>query len=160
MGIFLYMNKIQLTKEGLENLKKELQELIDVKRPAMLDRLAKARAMGDLRENSEYTAAREEQGMIEGRILELEQLIGNSVVVQISAATNAVQIGAKVTVDTPNGNDTFHIVGEFEADPMNKKLSTTSPIGKALIGKKIGESVEVEVPAGKLVYKIVDIKHA
>ena len=153
------MNKIQLTKEGLENLKSELKELIDVKRPAMLDRLAKARAMGDLRENSEYTAAREEQGMIEGRILELEQLIANAEVVQVTGSSNSVQIGASVIVDTPNGQDTFHIVGEFEADPMNKKLSTTSPIGKALMGKQVGESVEVEVPAGKLVYKIVNIKH-
>lgn len=126
----------------------------------MLDRLAKARAMGDLRENSEYTAAREEQGMIEGRILELEQLIANSEVMKVSGSSNTVQIGAAVTVETPNGKDTFHIVGEFEADPMNKKLSTTSPIGKALVGKEVGESVEIEVPAGKLIYKIVDIKHA
>ncbi len=158
-GFFLSMKKIQVTQEGFENLQKELKELVDFKRPAVLDRLAKARAMGDLRENSEYSASKEEQGFIEGRIMELEQLLKNVEIVTASGQAGTIEIGTAVVVDTPNGTDTFYIVGEFEADPMNKKLSQTSPIGKALIGKKVGDTVEVEVPAGKLTYKIIEVKH-
>lgn len=153
------MKKIQVTQEGFENLQKELKELVEVKRPAVLDRLAKARAMGDLRENSEYSASKEDQGFIEGRIMELEQLLKNVEVVTASGDAGTIQIGTAVVVDTPNGKDTFYIVGEFEADPMNKKLSQTSPIGKALIGKKVGDTVEVEVPAGKLTYRIIEVTH-
>jgi transcription elongation factor GreA len=153
------MKKIQVTQEGFENLQKELKELVEVKRPAVLDRLAKARAMGDLRENSEYSASKEDQGFIEGRIMELEQLLKNIEIVKASGDAGTIQIGTAVVVDTPNGKDTFYIVGEFEADPMNKRLSQTSPIGKALIGKKVGDTVDVEVPAGKLTYKIIEVNH-
>lgn len=151
------MKKIQLTQEGFDSLKAELKELIDVKKPALLDRLAKARAMGDLRENSEYTAAKEDQGVIEGRIRELEELIKRAEIIQADTSNKSIQIGTSVIVETNGQQDTYHIVGEFEADPMNKKLSQTSPIGKALIGKNIGDQVEVDVPVGKLIFKIIDI---
>ncbi|MFW5704145.1 MAG: transcription elongation factor GreA [Patescibacteria group bacterium] len=153
------MKKVQMTQEGYDNLLKELTELKDVKKPAVLDRLAKARAMGDLRENSEYQAAREDQGFIEGRILELEELIKNAMVATNDDDPNTVQIGSKVTVKTPQGDVTYHIVGEFEADPMNKKLSQSSPIGKALVGKKLKDDVTVEVPAGKMTYTILKIEN-
>jgi transcription elongation factor GreA len=153
------MKKVQVTQEGFENLRKELKELIEVKRPAVFERLAKARAMGDLRENSEYSASKEEQAFVEGRIMELEQLLKKVEIIKASDETGTIQIGTAVVVDTAHKKDTFYIVGEFEADPINKKLSQTSPIGKALIGKKVGDTVEVEVPAGKLTYKILEVKH-
>lgn len=151
------MKKIQLTQEGYEGLKAELKELIEVKKPALLVRLAKARAMGDLRENSEYTAAKEDQGVIEGRIRELEELIKRAEIITNDASDNSIQIGTSVIVEINGQKETYHIVGEFEADPMNKKLSQTSPIGKALIGKNVGDKVEVDVPVGKLKYTILEI---
>ncbi len=154
------MQQIQLTQEGLDKLKAELDELVMTKKPAMLDRLARARAMGDLRENSEYQAAREEQGFIEGRIRELEELIKRAVVVSQTADPDAIQVGSVVSVKTPNGKDTFTIVGEFEADPMNKKLSSGSPIGKALMGKKAGDTVEITVPAGTMLYEVLTVKNS
>lgn len=153
------MTQVQLTQEGLNKLKAELDELIMTKKPAMLERLARARAMGDLRENSEYQAAREEQGFIEGRIRELEDLIKNAKVIVKSADPNTVQLGSTVVVETPTGTTTFEIVGEFEADPMNKKLSPGSPIGKALVGRKAGDSVEVNVPAGTVTYTIREVNN-
>ncbi|MCX7996440.1 MAG: transcription elongation factor GreA [Patescibacteria group bacterium] len=152
------MNKVQLTQEGFDQLQKELNELKNVIRPVLLERLAAARAMGDLRENSEYSAAKEEQGLIEGRILELEQLIANAEVITTTGKSNRVQIGCDVEVEVNGKIESYSIVGEFEADPMNKKLSPTSPIGKALMGKKIGDTVEVEVPIGKMVFKIVKVR--
>lgn len=150
--------KVQITKEGYENLKKELADLVDRQRPANIARLQHARSMGDLRENSEYSASKEEQGLIEGRIFELEQLIENSDVINVEDIGNAVTLGCEVDVDVDGKKDTYYIVGEYEADPMNKKLSQSSPIGKALLGKKIGETVHIDVPVGKMAFKIVNIK--
>ena len=151
------MGKTQLTKTGFENLKKELEELKNVKRKNAVERLAKARAMGDLSENSEYNAAKEELAFIEGRIQEIEELLKNAQVIE-NFQKELVNIGNKVVVEINGKIDQFEIVGEFEADPLNKKLSYTSPIGQALLGKKIGDQVEVEVPAGKIKYKIVEIE--
>lgn len=158
LGKFFFMKKIQLTKEGLKKIKKELDQLKTNKRPLAVERLKKARAMGDLSENSEYTAAKEDLAFVEGRIQELEQIINSAEVVTNHQNTNEVSLGNKVTVELNGNRDEFYIVGEFEADPLNKKLSHTSPIGNSLIGRKIGESVEVNVPAGKMIYKIIDIK--
>ena len=155
---FLFMKKVQLTQEGYENLQKELKNLIEVKKPQAVDRLSKARAMGDLSENSEYTAAKEDLSFVEGRIQEVEEIIKTAEVVTNRNGNHVVDVGVAVTVEADGKRDEFHIVGEFEADPMNKKLSNTSPIGKALIGKKVGDLVEVEIPAGKIVYKILEIK--
>lgn len=152
------MKKFQFTKEGYEQLVKELEELKSVKRPASVDRLQKARAMGDLSENSEYHAAKEDMAFFEGRIREIEELMKNAEVVE-STSNNGIQLGAEIVVERDGKEETYSIVGEFEADPMQKKLSATSPIGSALLGKKKGDTVEVEVPAGKLKYKILKIKH-
>lgn len=151
------MNKIQFTKDGFKQLQIELDDLQKVRRPAAVDRLAKARAMGDLSENSEYTAAKEDLAFIEGRVQEIEELIKNAEIINVNAQ-DGISIGVEVTVEKDGKEETYSIVGEFEADPMLKKLSATSPIGKALIGKKEGDMVEVEVPAGKLKYKILKIK--
>ncbi|MEI6533052.1 MAG: transcription elongation factor GreA [Candidatus Roizmanbacteria bacterium] len=152
------MKKVQFTQEGFEQIKIELNELITIKRPYTIDRLSKARAMGDLSENSEYTASKEDLAMLEGRIKELENVIKNAEIITASANNNIIGIGSKVIVQTDNINDEFMIVGEFEADPSKKKLSHTSPIGKALLGKKIGDAITIEVPIGKLEYRILDIK--
>jgi transcription elongation factor GreA len=150
--------KIKLTKEGLQALKDELHELKTVKLPSILERLKRARAMGDLRENSEYSASKEDQAMADGRIFELEMLIKNSEIIDVASDSNIVHLGCSVDVERDGTKETYYIVGEYEADPMNKKLSEISPIGKALIGKKVGEEVEVAVPVGKMIFKIVDIK--
>lgn len=152
------MKTVQLTQEGFDNIQKELNELITIKRNEAVERLQKARAMGDLRENSEYTAAKEDLSFIEGRIQELEMLIENAEIMTAATSGNGIQIGCSVIIEKDGKHEEYAIVGEFEANPIERKLSTTSPIGKALQGKKVGETVTVEVPAGKLIYKIVEIK--
>ncbi len=152
------MKNTQLTQEGFQNLERELEELKKTKRPAAVDRLAKARSMGDLSENSEYVAAKEELSFIDGRILEIEEILKTAAVVDIKTNNHIVSIGNKVVIQVNGTQEEYIIVGEFEADPMNKKLSASSPIAKALLGKKINDQVEIEVPAGKIIYKIVEIK--
>ena len=150
--------KTQLTQEGLEKLQSELETLSGVKRAEAVQRLSRARAMGDLSENSEYQAAKEDLGVVEGRIQELNAILKDAVVVSSDSKTSNVSIGSTVTVEVNGASQTFSIVGEFEADPMNKKLSASSPIGSALIKKKVGDTVEVHIPAGKTNYKIIDIQ--
>ena len=152
------MKKYQLTKQGYDNLQNEYEELKTVKRTHAIKRLQTARSMGDLSENSEYSAAKEELAFVEGRIQEIEELLKNVEVVQNNSHTSIITLGNQVTIQINNHNEVLEIVGEFEADPMNKKLSSTSPIGKALMNRKVGEEVEIEVPDGKLKYKILEIK--
>lgn len=152
------MKYTQLTQEGFRNLEKELEELKKIKRPTAVDRLAKARGMGDLSENSEYVAAKEDLSFIDGRILEVEEILKASSVVHAHSDNHHVSIGNKITVESNGVQEEYIIVGEFEADPLNKKLSASSPIAKALLNKKVGDEVEINVPAGKIIYKIVDIK--
>lgn len=154
------MNKqIKITKTGLEALKGELDILLNQKRPKMVERLAYARSQGDLSENSDYANAREELEFLDGKIEEIEEVLKNvSVVASTGAISDGVGVGAKVTVKVNGKDNIFNIVGEWEADPMNKKISHTSPLGQALIGKKVGEKVEVEAPAGKVQYQILAIE--
>lgn len=158
-GLFLSMNNhtMPVTKSGLEKLKSELLELSTVKRPKLVERLSIARSMGDLSENSEYISAKEELAFIDGQISELEDLIANSQVVTPSQ-NGQISVGNVVTVQTKSAQVTFHIVGEWEADPMQKKISHSSPLGTALMGRKVGDSVEVEAPAGKILYTIKAIE--
>ena len=153
----MFMKKVQLTKQGYENLQKEYEQLTKVKRAHAVQRLHDARAMGDLSENSEYSAAKEELAFIEGRIQEIEELLKNVEIVQNNSHGNRITLGNHVTVQVNNQTELLQIVGEFEADPLNKKLSSLSPIGKALINKQVGEEVEIQVPDGKLKYKILEI---
>jgi len=153
------MKNTQLTQEGFRNLEKELEELKQIKRPAAVERLQKARGMGDLSENSEYVAAKENLAFIDERIVEIEEILKSAKIVDDSNHIRAeVELGETVIVENNGQQARFTIVGEYEADPTNGKLSSSSPIGKALLGKKIGNEVEIKVPAGKIVYKIVDIK--
>ncbi|OGG11665.1 transcription elongation factor GreA [Candidatus Gottesmanbacteria bacterium RBG_13_45_10] len=150
-------NKVVLTKDGLSELKKELDDLMNVKRPEAVKRLADARELGDLSENSEYAAAKQDLSFIDGRIIELEEIIHGAKVVT-SHGKNQVDVGCKVMLTVNGKKEEFNLVGEWEADPMNKKISHSSPLGKALMGKKVGEKIEVEAPAGKVLYKILGIE--
>lgn len=149
--------KVYLTQTGLDTLKKEYEELTKVKRPDVVTRLAAAREMGDLSENAEYTAAREELAFLDGRIEELEMLLKQAVVIEDHHGDNMISLGSEVTLKIAGKKEIFNLVGEWEADPQQKKISHESPLGKALMGKSVGEEVEVEAPAGKMVYTIVSI---
>jgi len=147
-----------LTQKGLEELKEELEELKKVKRPDVVVRLSAAREMGDLSENAEYTAAREELAFIDNRLDELEMLLKQAVVIDGKHNTQVIELGSEVTLTVNGKQEVFTLVGEWEADPMEKKISHESPLGKALMGKTVGDEIEVDAPAGKIIYKIVSIK--
>lgn len=152
--------KIFVTKDGLSELKSELEELKNSKRQEVVERVSAARAMGDLAENSEYTAAREELSLIDGRIEELEEILRSAVVIEESHKAGSqrnVQLGSKVTLKVNGKEEIFTLVGEWEADPIAKKISHESPLGKALIGKSVGDKAEVDAPAGKIMYSIISI---
>ena len=149
--------KIQFTSNGLAELKAELDLLQKTKLPLAIERVARARDFGDLSENAEYHAAKEELSFLEGRVEELEEIVGKAQVVEESSTADGISIGCKVTVEVSGKEHTYDVVGEWEADPINKKISHTSPLGVALIGKKKGETVEIEAPAGKVIYKIKKI---
>lgn len=153
--------KIYLTKEGLQELKKEYEALSKEKRPEILERLSQARSMGDLSENAEYSAAREELSFIDGRIDELETLLKQVSIIDehhTRGGSRVIELGSKVTLHQNKKKDVFTVVGEWEADPIEKKISHESPLGKALLGKKVGDTVEVEAPAGKIKYSIVHVE--
>lgn len=150
------ITKIQFTAAGLEEIKSELEELKDKKLPAAIDRVSRARDFGDLSENAEYHAAKEELSFLEGRVEELEDIVSKAYVAN-GNSKDAIDIGCKVTIEIGGKDHTYEIVGEWEADPINKKISHTSPLGKALFGKKKGDAVEFEAPAGKVIYKIKKI---
>ncbi|MBI4089649.1 MAG: transcription elongation factor GreA [Candidatus Levybacteria bacterium] len=150
--------KIYLTKEGLTELKKEYDELTNKKRPTVLARVSQARNMGDLSENAEYVAAREELTFIDGRIDELEIILKQAVIIRdVKASNHAIKLGSTVTLNSNGKKEVFTVVGEWEADPTNKKISHESPLGKVLIGKRVGEKVQVEAPVGKITYSVVSI---
>lgn len=148
---------VYLTADGHKALQEEYDDLVNNRRHSIAQRIQKAREYGDLSENAEYAEAKDEQSFIEGRILELEQILSNVTVIQNNGSSDVVQIGCQVTVHL-NGKDVvFKIVGAQEANPMEKKISHESPLGQALLGKKIGQVVEVDAPVGKLNYKVVSI---
>jgi transcription elongation factor GreA len=150
--------KIYLTKKGLEDLQEEYETLLKKRRPEIVERLAAAREMGDLSENAEYTAAREELAFIDGRIEELEELLKQvELISDGNHKTQIVDLGSHVVVKIGEKQETFTLVGEWEADPTEKKISHESPLGKALVGKAVGDEIEFEAPAGKMLYKIVSI---
>lgn len=150
-------DKIQFTQSGLAEIKAELEELKVKKLTAAIERVARARDFGDLSENAEYHAAKEELSFIEGRIEELEGIVIRAEVVAAKGSKGSIDIGCKVTVTIKGKEHTYEIVGEWEADPLKKKISHTSPLGLALLGKKKGEAVEFEAPAGKVIYQIKKI---
>lgn len=146
-----------VSEEGLEKLKNELQELKTVKRQDIAARLEHAKTLGDLSENAEYQEAKEEQSLVESQIAELEDTIRNAVLIK-GHRTDQVTVGSTVRVRSDNGEESYTIVGSEEANPAQGKISNESPIGKAFLGHKVGESVEVKTPAGVTMYSIVDIR--
>lgn len=151
------MNDIVLTVEGLEKIKNELAELKN-RRKEVIARIQTAKEFGDLSENAEYDDARNEQSFVEGRIQELQDMIKQAKVVSKTAGGSIVSLGSKVTVECEGDKETYELVGLNESDPINGKISIESPIGKAMMGAKKGETVIVSAPSGKLNYKVIDIK--
>ena len=156
------MNKkkeVYLTEEGLNSLKEELNELINVKRPANIESIKEARALGDLSENAEYDAARNEQAQIENRIKELEKMMENVTLIK-DIDTDSVSIGnvVKIKYVEDNDEDEYKIVGSQEADPFEGKISNESPIAAALLDHKVGDTVTVESPNGSYDIVITEIK--
>jgi transcription elongation factor GreA len=150
------MNNIYITKEGLAKLRKELDELKNVRRKEIALRIEIAKDMGDLSENAEYHEAKDEQGFIEGRIIELEQMLANAIVIEHND-TGCVNVGNTVRVSVKGKEKEYTIVGANEADPLAGRISNESPLGIAFIGKRPGDSVEVKVPSGKMVYHIISV---
>ncbi|HXL42503.1 MAG TPA: transcription elongation factor GreA [Gaiellaceae bacterium] len=157
------MKEIILTPEGHEKLKEEIEHLSTIKRREVAERIKQAREFGDIAENSEYDDAKNEQAMLEHRIATLEDRLKSSRVVnRKEIPTGVVAVGTKVKLRDVDAKETieYHIVGSAEANPAEHKLSNESPVGKAIIGKKKGETVDVSAPRGSLKFKIMDIKAA
>ena len=155
------MDKIPMTKRGHDALETELKKLKSVERPAIIQAIAEARELGDLKENAEYHSAREKQGFIEGRIQELEGVLGLAEVIDPAKLTGAIKFGATVTVvdEDTDEEKTWQIVGEHEANVEAGLLNVKSPIARALIGKEEGDSVEVRTPGGEKSYEILTIAY-
>lgn len=150
---------ITLTSSGLFDLQQEVEELKNVKMPKVVDRIATAREQGDLSENADYASAKDEQAILQARIDELEEIISKAKVVN-GRHGGVVSLGSTVIVQ-PVGKKqqlTYNIVGEYESDPAEGKISVQSPVAKALIGKSKGIKVEVNIPAGKIEYEIIEVK--
>lgn len=152
-----------ITKEGLEKLKEELNFLKEVKRKEVAERLKEAISYGDLSENAEYEEAKNEQAFVEGRILELEEKIKFAKIIDDRTKSGVtVQLGSVVVIQNSSGRnkleEEYTIVGSTEADPINHKISNVSPVGRALIDKRVGDVVKVSAPAGMIEYKIARIK--
>lgn len=157
------MSKVPMTKTGALSLRQELERLKTVERPRIIAAIAEAREHGDLKENAEYHAAREQQGFAEGRIKEIEAKLSNSQVIDVTAIENVGKVIFGVTVEIENMDTeetiTYQIVGEDEADLKHKKISVSSPIARALIGKFEGDLVNVTVPGGTVEYEILEVQH-
>jgi len=151
---------IYLTQKGFDELKVELDELINVKRPANIIAIKEARALGDLSENADYDSARDEQAQIEGRIQKIEKMLESAVIIE-ETSTDQVGIGSTVQIkymDEDDEIDEYQIVGSQEADPFMSKISNESPIAQALLNKKVGDIVTVESPNGSYQIEITEIK--
>ncbi|ANB59926.1 transcription elongation factor GreA [Anoxybacteroides amylolyticum] len=150
-----------MTKEGKEKLEQELEYLKTVKRKEVVERIKIARGFGDLSENSEYDAAKDEQAFVEARIQTLENMIRNAQIIEEDTTNpGVVSLGKSVTfIELPDGEEeTYTIVGSAEADPFEGKISNDSPIAKSLMGKKVGDEVSVQTPGGEMLVKIVAVK--
>lgn len=157
------MKRAPMTKTGAERLRAELERLRSVERPKVINAIAEARAHGDLKENAEYHAAREQQGFIEGRINELEAGLSTAEIIDISRLNAGLRVvfGATVELEDESGGTSivYQIVGDLEADIKQRRIAVSSPIARALIGKLEGDSFEFEAPAGKRCYDIVSVKY-
>lgn len=157
------MQRFPMTKKGHDALQEELQQLKSVDRPRISAAIAEARAHGDLKENAEYHAAREQQGFVEGRIQDIEGKLSNAQVIDVTAMPKTGKVIFGVTVDIVNVDTdetkTYQIVGDDEADIKANKISVNSPIARGLIGKEEGDSVGIQTPAGLVEYEIVEVRY-
>ncbi len=157
------MSKVPITVRGAEKLKNELQKLKSEDRPRVIQAIAEARAHGDLKENAEYHAAREQQGFIEGRIKDIEGKLSNATIIDVTTLQQSGKVVFGVTVDVAdeeNGDElTYQIVGDDEADIKNNMISISSPIARALIGKEEGDVAEVKTPGGIRELEIIEVKY-
>lgn len=157
------MQRFPMTKQGHDALQAELQHLKTVERPRISAAIAEARAHGDLKENAEYHAAREQQGFIEGRIQDIEAKLSNAQVIDVTAMPKTGKVIFGVTVDIVNcetdETKTYQIVGDDEADIKNNKISVNSPIARGLIGKEEGDIVVIQTPAGAVEYEIAEVRY-
>lgn len=154
-------NQAYITSAGLGKLKDELSHLINTERKAIADRIQEAKEHGDLSENAEYSAAKDEQAFLEKRIAELDHLIKNAVIIEANGNSHngVINVGSSVKFKDDTGDTKeYQIVGSHEANPSLGKISNESPVGRAFLGKKKGESVEFQAPKGTVAYKILDIK--
>lgn len=147
-----------LSRDGLERLKRELEELKQVTRREIAKRLEAAKALGDLSENAEYQEAKEAQSLVEANIQELEERLREAVLIEKPADAKTVQIGSTIEVESRRGRETFTIVGSEEADPIAGKISNESPMGYAFLGRPVGEAVEIKTPGGEETYRIRKIR--
>ncbi len=155
------MGKIPFTPEGIEKIKKELEHLIKVERKNVIQAIEEARAHGDLSENAEYEAAKERQAYIEGRIQELSGILAQAEVIPyLNKVPEKVQFGVKVRLLNLQTDEevVYRIVGPYEADPASGSISVNSPLARALIGKEIGDEVQVKTPSGEKIFEILDIE--
>ena len=149
---------VHVTADGLLRLREELDDLVRVRRPEIIARVRAARELGDLRENADYEAARKEQSFAEGRIAQLESMIRHAAIIQAPSGGDEVVMGSTVVVESPDGEETYTIVGSSEARPAEGRISNTSPIGLALLGHRAGDDVVVRAPVGELRYRIVGLR--
>jgi transcription elongation factor GreA len=151
-------NDVHITPEGLEGVRKELDELVTVRRPAVVAKIKAAREFGDLSENFEYHAAKNDQGFMEARIKELESIIKNHVLIETSKPSGVVSMGSTVRFSEDGSEEAYRIVGPAEANPKAGSVSYESAMGKALLGHRVGEEVEVKTPNGSYRVRIVGIE--
>ena len=155
------MNKVPMTALGYDNLQKELKKLVNKDRPEIISAITEARSHGDLSENAEYQYAKEQQSLIEGKISELESTLAQAEIIDVSKLTgDEIKFGATVTIkdDETGEKSTYQIVGEYESDIKNKKLSINSPLARGLIGKLVKDVVEINSPKGTKIYNILSVK--
>jgi len=148
-----------ITKEGLDKLKREFQELVQVKRKEVIAKIEQAKEFGDLSENAEYHAARDEQAFIEGRIAELNNILKNVILIEETKSSGFVLVGSKIKIADEDSQvvKEYKIVGSEEADPTQGLISNESPIGRAFLGKKAGDIVSIQTPRGIMKYRIMEI---
>lgn len=150
--------KVYVSKEGLEKFKQELDDLVNVKRKEIIERIERAKELGDLSENAEYAAAKDEQAFTEGRILELQDMITRAEIINGSGKVDLVRVGSKVKVRTDGTEVEYEIVGVAEADPVAGKISNESPLGRSFLGRRVGDKIQIQIPKGTVVYTILEIR--
>jgi len=150
--------KVYVSKEGLEKFKQELNDLITIKRKEIIERIERAKELGDLSENAEYAAAKDEQAFTEGRIIELQDMIVRAEIINSSGRIDLVHVGSKVKVKNDDTETEYEIVGVAEADPVAGKISNESPLGRSFLGRRIGDKVQIQIPKGMVTYTILEIR--